>query len=108
MKPGLNHEDNLFEQVDEIEGIENKEFARLKKKVQNSENADAKSIAVIGFWKLNNSHNFRCYHSFIVPNPMMRQTLEVEETVLNQVLYVGNMHDDAPAGEVFMFFREKV
>ena len=39
---------------------------------------------------------------------MMRQTLEVEETVLNQVLYVGNMHDDAPAGEVFMFFREKV
>jgi hypothetical protein len=39
---------------------------------------------------------------------MMRQTLEVEETVLNQVLYVGNMHDDAPAGEVFMFCREKV
>ena len=38
---------------------------------------------------------------------MMRQTLEVEETVLNQVLYVGNMHDDAPAGEVFMFFREQ-
>jgi hypothetical protein len=32
MKPGLNHEDNLFEQVDEIEGIENREFARLKKK----------------------------------------------------------------------------
>ena len=39
---------------------------------------------------------------------MKRETLEVEETVLNQVLYVGNMHDDAPAGEVFMFFKERV
>ena len=28
---GLNHEHNLFEQVDEILGIENKEFARLKR-----------------------------------------------------------------------------
>ena len=38
---------------------------------------------------------------------MMRQSLDVEDTVLNQVLYVGNVHDNAPAGEVFLFYRDK-
>lgn len=33
VKPGLFHEENLAEHVDEIEGIENKEFAKLKKKI---------------------------------------------------------------------------
>ena len=33
LKPGLFHEENLAEHVDEIEGIENKEFAKLKKKI---------------------------------------------------------------------------
>ena len=41
LKPGLFHEENLAEQVDEIEGIENKEFAKLKKKIWNPENIDA-------------------------------------------------------------------
>ena len=32
-KPRLFDEENLAEHVDEIEGIENKEFAKLKKKI---------------------------------------------------------------------------
>ena len=36
---------------------------------------------------------------------MMRQILDVEETILNQVLYVGNKHKDSP-GDVFLFFKE--
>ena len=39
---------------------------------------------------------------------MMRQTLDVEDTVLNQILYVGNVHDNAPAGEVFLFYKGQV
>lgn len=52
MKGGLYADENLWENVDEIEGVENKEFARLMKK-QNPDAVDDKQIAVIGFWRLN-------------------------------------------------------
>ena len=52
MKGGLYADENLWENVDEIEGVENKEFARLMKK-QNPDTVDDRQIAVIGFWRLN-------------------------------------------------------
>ena len=38
---------------------------------------------------------------------MVRQCLDVEQTVLNQVLYVGNRREDS-AGDVFLFFKEHI
>ena len=53
MKGGLYADENLWENVDEIEGVENKEFARLLKRQTNPEAVDDKQVAVIGFWRLN-------------------------------------------------------
>ena len=72
IKLGLNDVQNLCEHVDEINGITTTEFARLKKRKDNQERVVGERIAVVGFWKTNMSANFRCYHYFEVPLPIVR------------------------------------
>ena len=102
---------NLMEEVDAIEGIENKEYARLKP-FKGTEMCDDREIAIVGFWHLTSKQVFRCYHFFMVPSPMKREIKDTEGTVLKQVLFTGNRPSidnelgDKP-GDVFFFYERQ-
>ena len=99
--------EDLNEAVDEVDGIENDEYARLKYVADNAESCDQSEIAVIGFWKLTNNQVFRCYHFFYVPNPMMREVKDIEGTDLQQVLYTGVAPAPEVPGDVFFFYKDE-
>ena len=101
---GLNAPENLDEVVDPIDGITNREFARLRP-FENPEAVDENEIAVIGFWRLNKNQVFRCYRFFLVPKPMKREIKETAETYLQQVLYTGNRPSPDRPGEIFFFYE---
>jgi len=99
--------EDLLEQVDEVDGIENEEYARLKYVPDNAESCDARDVAVIGFWKLTDDSVFRCYHFFYVPNPMMREVKDIEGTDLQQVLYTGVAPEPQVPGDIFFFYKDE-
>ena len=76
----LNAPARLMEEVNVLTGIKSYEFAELKEESGHEEVTDSE-IAIIGFWSLKDGV-FRCVHSVIVPNPMKREVLDVEGTVL--------------------------
>ena len=96
----LNAPARLIEEVDAIVGIKHLEFAKLDENEEEDDSSD-REIAIIGFWSLTNQGVFRCHQSFNVPNPMKREVIYVEKTVLNQVLF------ESKGGDIFFFFDRK-
>ena len=97
-----------MESVDQITGIENREFARLSKKQNNDELVVAEKIALVGFWNKKINANYKCYHHFVVPMPVVRSVLEVDKTILNQFLFVGNRFGPGQPGDIFMFYEQNI
>ena len=62
---------------------------------------------MVGFWKTIDKANFRCYHYFTVPLPVVREVMDVEDTKLNQFLFLGNMHGPQEPGDLFFFYKQK-
>jgi hypothetical protein len=100
--------EDLNEAVDEVDGIENDEYARLKYVPDNAESCDQSEVAVIGFWKLTTNQVFRCYHFFYVPNPMKREVKDIEGTDLQQVLYTGVAPAPEVPGDIFFFYKDDI
>ena len=96
----LNAPARLIEEVDAIVGIKHLEFAKLAENEEEDASSD-REIAIIGFWSLTDRGVFRCHQSFNVPNPMTREAIDVEGTVLNQVLF------ESKGGDIFFFFDRK-
>ena len=68
-----------MEKVEELEGIKSDEFKKIRPFI-NPEAVDDPEIAIIGFWNLTKNHVFRCYHYFLVPNPMKREIKDTKGT----------------------------
>ena len=56
--------------------------------------------AIISYWNLNGDNVMRCTSSFNVQDPVKRPVLNLNGTVLNQVIFEGN-------GELFFFVKRK-
>ena len=88
-----------MEEVDAVVGIQNSEFAKLEID-EDHEDFSNNEVAIIGFWSLTEQGVFRCAHSFTVPNPMKREVVDIEGTVLCQILF-GSKGDS-----LFFFFKQ--
>lgn len=75
----------MNEQVDQVEGIEPEEYAKIGKSTSqyfaNRSYMECQEFATIAFWDLDTlTDQFKCTRFFIAPNPMKRTIQDVEET----------------------------